>query len=300
MRTPLLLAGLLPLCAFAQNDYFANDPIWRQSSLCNGGGGVGGSCISDKTYNYVLAGDTVANGYTYKKVMRQGTETLYWQGGNPPPPPIYTGTIQFGPEFVAYLRQDGLTIRELQVDIGMEYLVHDFNLNTGDTLPWSTTNWNTDITVGAIDSIQVGTEWRKRFALVNSWAPYLIEGIGSSHGLLEPVSNFFDCGYALECFGLGAVGYYPAPGPDCALAMGTTGPEPMIIDLAVYPNPAMDRLHITGDQPLGPVSLFDAQGRVVAAARAQGSALDLDIHDLPPGLYIASIGNYRMKVIIER
>lgn len=286
------------MCAFAQNDYFANDPTWRQSSLCNDGGGVGGSCISDKTFNYYVSGDSLVNGIVHKKVQQAGTEYLYWQGGNPPPPPLCTGTLAFGPQLVALLRQDGLQM--LMWDGAMDQVLHDFDLAVGDTLPLTVANWNTDITVGAIDSVLVGTEWRKRFALTNSWAPYLIEGIGSSHGLLEPVSNFIDCGYELECFGLGVVGYYPAPGPDCALAMGNPELEAPSINMTAHPNPATDRLSISASQPLGMVQLFDAQGRQVMTAWAQGSALELDIRDLPPGLYIASVGNTRMKVIVER
>lgn len=281
MRTSFLLAFVVPLAATAQNDYFANDPVWRVGSLCNNGGGIGGSCMSDKAYNYFLSGDSLANGYTYKKVMRQGTETVYWQGGNPPPPPMCTGTTQFGPELVALLRQDGQAIFEWQED--MDVLVYDFDLSAGDTLPLSTTNWNNDITVGAIDSIQVGTEWRKRFALVNSWAPYLVEGIGSSHGLLEPISNFFDCGYELECYGLGTTGYYPVQGPDCHLVMGLPTSLEQFEPLQVFPNPTANGIMVVGERPLGTLRFFNAQGGEVLVHTTYAMSAWIDLASLAPG-----------------
>lgn len=298
MRTSFLLAWAVPLAVTAQNDYFANDPVWRVSSLCNNGGGIGGSCMSDRTYNYFLSGDTSANGYTYKKVMRQGTETVYWQGGNPPPPPMCTGTTQFGPELVALLRQDGLAIFEWQED--MEVLVYDFDLNTGDTLPLSTTNWNTDITVGAIDSVLVGTEWRKRFALINSWAPYLVEGVGSSHGLLEPISNFFDCGYELECFGLGNMGYYPAQGPDCHMVMGILPPPVLPAPLHVFPNPANTEVMVVGDRLLGTLRLLDAQGREVLVHAANAPSGRIDLAGLRTGMYVLANATERRILSIVR
>lgn len=298
MKTLFLIVFAVPLAAAAQNDYFANDPVWRVGSLCNNGGGIGGSCMSDKTYNYYLSGDTLANGFTYKKVMRQGTETVYWLGGNPPPPPMCTGTSQFGPELVALLRQDGLAIFEWQED--MDVLVYDFDLNTGDTLPLSTTNWNTDITVGAIDSIQVGTEWRKRFALINSWAPYLVEGIGSSHGLLEPVSNFFDCGYELECFGLGSMGYYPSQGPDCHMAMGLFDPPARPAQFQVFPNPAITGVEVVSDRSLGTVRLFDAQGREVLVHTTNAMSTRIDLEGLGAGMYVLANASERRLVNIER
>lgn len=298
MKTLFLIVFAVPLAAAAQNDYFANDPVWRVGSLCNNGGGIGGSCMSDKTYNYYLSGDTLANGFTYKKVMRQGTETVYWLGGNPPPPPMCTGTSQFGPELVALLRQDGLAIFEWQED--MDVLVYDFDLNTGDTLPLSTTNWNTDITVGAIDSIQVGTEWRKRFALINSWAPYLVEGIGSSHGLLEPVSNFFDCGYELECFGLGSMGYYPSQGPDCHMAMGLFDPPARPAQFQVFPNPATTGIEVVSDRSLGTVRLFDAQGREVLVHTTNAMSTRIGLEGLGAGMYVLANASERRLVNIER
>lgn len=298
MRTSFLLACAVPLAVTAQNDYFANDPVWRVGSLCNNGGGIGGSCMSDKTYNYFLSGDTLANGYTYKKVMRQGMETVYWQGGNPPPPPMCTGTTQFGPELVALLRQDGLAIFEWQED--MEVLVYDFDLNTGDTLPLSTTNWNPDITVGAIDSVLVGTEWRKRFALINSWAPYLVEGVGSSHGLLEPVSNFFDCGYELDCYGLGSTGYYPGQGPDCHMVMGLTAAQERPARFQVFPNPATSRITVVSDRSLGTLRLFDAQGREVIVHTTNSMATGIDLGGLGSGMYVLANATERRMLSIMR
>ena len=136
--------------------------------------------------------------------------------------------------------------RQLRIWINdVDQLLHEFDLVVGQTLPMSYTNWNEDITVLAVDSVLIGTEMRARYELANSWATYLVEGVGSSHGLFEPISNFFDCGYGLDCFGLGAESYYPAAGGSCWLPMGI-GLAPADEVTLVAPNPASDLVVLSG------------------------------------------------------
>ncbi|MBL0044702.1 MAG: T9SS type A sorting domain-containing protein [Flavobacteriales bacterium] len=299
MRTLVLLALGLPFLAHAQNDYLANDPVWTNTAVCGDmGGGGGGMCVSTDTYNYRLDGDSLIGVYTYSKVMRSGSVSLAWQGGPPPPPPACTGTSVYGPQDAGLLRQDGLRLYAWDGD--SDELLYDFDLEVGETLPVTMNNWNTDITVTAIDSLLVGTEWRKRFALANSWAPFLIEGIGSSNGLFEPLSNFLECGYSLDCFGLDTVGYYPGPGPNCSLAMGVAQVSIARSNLTVSPNPVNDMLSISGVDPqhMGFVRLFDVQG----CERLQGALyrenMTLDMSAIPGGVYVLVVGDQRQQVVV--
>ncbi|MBK9176934.1 MAG: T9SS type A sorting domain-containing protein [Flavobacteriales bacterium] len=158
----------------------------------------------------------------------------------------------------------------------------------GQTLPLSYTNWNADITVVAVDSVLIGTAMRARYELGNSWAQYLIEGVGSSHGLFEPLSNFFDCGYTLDCFGLGAEGFYPEDWVGgCELEMGTAQlEEPRVFSIA--PNPSHGNVFIAGLRAGSQVTVSDATGRTVLAQRSSTDRLQLDVSALPNGCYVVT------------
>ena len=233
--TTLLFVPLLTVTGLSAQDYLADGPLWRVRSLC----GVPAPCIATDNYLYFTAGDSVIEGVTYTKVLRQGSVTYNWQA-SPPPLSNCSGTTNYGPDYDVpqLVRQ---VDRQLRIwDGTADVLLHEFDLVVGSTLPQSWTNWNEDITVSAVDSVLVGTEMRARYALQNSWAPYLIEGIGSSHGLFEPISNFFDCGYELECFGLGAESYYPVAGEACGLPMGVADLGRNEEQWTLAPNPASD------------------------------------------------------------
>ncbi len=296
MRKLVLLALALPVLAHAQNDYLANDPVWTATSVCNEGG-FGGSCLTNDHYSYRTAGDTLIGTVAYTKVVRYGTRIYSWVGGNPPPPPICTGGSAYGPALAGLIRQEASAF--YLWDGYDDQLLFDFDLNVGDTLPLSFNNWNTDLVVDALDSIQVGSEWRKRFIISN--VPIeVIEGIGSSNGLFEPVANFFDCGYQLECFGLDTIGYYPGTGPDCSIAMGINAVSLDQSQFEVSPNPVNDVLRISGVDPqhTGFVRLFDVQGCERLHGALYRENMTLDMSAIPGGVYVLVVGDQRQQVVV--
>lgn len=255
-------------------------------SIC----GVPAPCISTDNYNYITAGDSLIMGVTWTKVIRQGYYTLNWQSPNTPDPSCQ-GSYQYGPALhgVKLIRQEGRQLRIWADDA--DQLLYDFDLVVGSTLPLSWNNWNTDITVLAVDSVLIGTELRARYELANSWAQFLVEGVGTSHGLFEPVSNFFDCGYELVCFGLGADAFYPEVGTSCSLIMGlgdATNPTPWTLS----PNPADNVVVIsTNGLAAQDVIVRDVRGRMVMQERlASIPKASLDVSHLPNGCYAVSVG----------
>lgn len=289
MRTTVLLLCTLPFSAMAQIDYFNGDPVWHQRSLCNDGGPLPMYCMSDDNFTYSMAGDSTIAGSVYKKLVRTGVDSLYWMGGNGPG---CNGATPYGPWSAALLRQDGSMI--LQWNGNSDDIVHDFDLAIGDTLPLTTTNWNTDITVSGIDSVWIVNDWRKRFLLSsNSWSPYLIEGVGSAHGLLEPVSNFLECGYSLVCFQLDQ-------GQACDF---TTTVASVTMDRAalnVFPVPTGNVLNIVGERSLGLVQLFDPLGRAAIRLDVRSAQVQLDVQGLPTGTYLLNVGGTTRRVSVQR
>jgi len=291
----LLLSSLIGTAVAAQN-YLANDPVWRVNSTC----GVPAPCIAYDYYNYSTASDSVIQGVTWTKVLRQGLYSLVWQSPNPPDPNCQ-GVHPYGPtadgSYTKLIRQQGRQLRIWADDT--DQLLFDFDLVAGSTLPLSWNNWNTDITVLAVDSVLIGTEMRARYELGNSWAQYLIEGVGSSHGLFEPLSNFFDCGYGLDCFGLGSIGYYPAEGPNCALEMGIAPSAALPANLLV-PNPANDVVRISAAAPWITLEIRDARGAVVLRQHKSVNN-EIAVSMLKPGLYtVHGLGALPLKLIIAR
>lgn len=288
-----LLSSLFGTAVVAQ-DYLANDPIWRQHSLC----AVPVPCIASDVYNYFTAGDSVIDNVTWTKVQRFGYVMYNWQGPQPQGPGC-TGLAPYGPAFHGtwLVRQEARQLR-IWVD-DADQLLYDFDLVVGSTLPLSWNNWNPDITVLAVDSVLIGTEMRARYELGNSWAQYLIEGVGSSHGLFEPLSNFFDCGYGLDCFGLGGIGYYPSEGPDCALEMRIAHSAVMRADL-IAPNPANDVVRISANEPWNAVEIRDARGCVVLR-HPKSATNEMAVSMLTPGHYIVhGLGAVPLRLVIAR
>lgn len=292
--TTMFAATTISAIAMAQ-DYLGNEPVWLQHSVC----AVPAPCIATDAFNYYLTGDSIIQGVTWKKVVREGQFTYMWQA-SPPVGPGCSGTQPYGPEFNGtwLIRQQDRQLR-IWVD-DTDELLHEFDLQVGQTVPLSYTNWNSDITVAAIDYVQIGGETRTRYELSNSWAQYLIEGVGSSNGLFEPLSNFFECGYGLDCFGLGNVSYYPTEWEgSCWMAMGlySKAEEPR---LTLAPNPASLEAVVQGTRAGERIMIKDALGREVISLTSTADRTPVNVSGLAAGLYSVVSGSATMRLLIER
>jgi len=74
-------------------------------------------------------------------------------------------------------------------------------------------------------------------------------------------------------------------------------------ELLAYPNPADDRLWITGTSSGEEVMLMDAMGRMVRTATANEAPTSIDLSDLPAGRYVirvAGTGGLRTMPVVKR
>ncbi len=284
----------------AQNEYFQNNPIWKSYSSC----AWNFPCITNENYNYFLTGDTTINATLYKKVCKKGTGTYFWGDPNPPPPScngsIIYSFINTVPSF--YLRSAG-TQMFIYPTGGPEYLLYDFNLAIGDSLPLTWNNVDSTVTVTAIDSFFTPSGYRKRFTLAgNTWAQYLLEGVGSSRGLIEPLQVPFECGYQLDCYGQNNSAYYPAPGPSCDLMVGEEQVSGIRGQVSVFPNPFADELNVSSYKLQVDVTLYNAIGEIVIRATTNDSNLKLSTFNLKSGIYllrVRSMDEIIMKKVIK-
>ena len=138
---------------------------------------------------YVIDGDITINGYAYKKLIHYAKAYSFQQFATQ----SYFGPIRNIPE-----KKQLVVYSE-----GEDRVLYDFDLSVGDT-----TYCNSDsATVSLIDSVLIGTSYRKRFHLNSikndgmEYFPYqLIEGIGSTNGLFWGPS--FSLGFESYYFAL--------------------------------------------------------------------------------------------------
>ncbi len=193
MNRKLLYAFLITTVLFSAkqgftqvNTYLQNNPVWHVGTSCSFSGP---SCIQNEDYNYYTNGDTVFHTLTYKKIYKKGKGSYSWMASPPIPPGCSGNYYYLGANASYFIRSAGKSMFLRQPSDTSEYLLYDFNLAIGDTLP-NSYNYNNaggkKIQVTAIDSFHTPYGYRKRFAIngTGSGAQYLIEGIGNSHGLV--------------------------------------------------------------------------------------------------------------------
>jgi hypothetical protein len=281
MKTRLLLISLsFTVYLHAQvPDYLSNDPNWRQELW------FGGFMPCLETHNkvYYIAGDSIVNDIAYKKLHSRGEVEYRWMAE--PPPAFCEGSYIFD-HFYHLIRQEDFKL--LIYENGTEYLLYNFDLAVGDTLPYSWNVWD-DVWVTAVESIPVGNEYRKVFSLSDNLGqtPLLIEGVGLTTGLIEPYPNMYPS--SLLCFTLGDTTWYPGYGEVCDLSVRQVD-LPKQKNIVCYPNPVKDKLYVEnpGQSAFSRITFYDLSGRAhqLPLPRAGENPTAIDLSDFPAGFYI--------------
>jgi len=258
---------------------------------------------ADETYSIMLTSDTLINNVTYRKLtipyvqsMSTGTCGGYTSG--------YKGAI----------RQDSSTktVYIVPPSNNTEQLLYDFTLQVGDTVSGYIENSIGSLdTVQSIDSILVGNTYRKRWEINNCYGIYLIEGIGSTYGLIEPspgcVTDLAD--YSLTCFNQENQTLLPDTNTSCLLISSLYSLKKPIIDVSFYPNPFANQTTIKTNKNLKNASLIikNYQGQtVLLLENINGKTVMLNRNGLSTGIYLVSltqnkelIGTYRLVVTTD-
>jgi len=280
------------------------------------------SCFGDfffQNVKYRLAGDTLANGRIYKKVMAHGS-------GIP---------FSFIPDSAVYkscLREEAGKVMVIEKGFIAEHILYDFNKQAGDTIRFyrPSGNFNLGVLPGYVtgkvyktDQITMFGITRKRLFIhdpfmvnqlppqvlsqLDSQADVWIEGLGSRTGLFQRMPEWGIVGpqpYLLACVeNNGALIYqnntgYPAdPGEPCFIIPedGGTGEDTLITllrnastgALRLFPNPAADQFTIGPIENAGAVRLFDMTGKEVVLTNPSfyNGYVKAEITGLPSGIY---------------
>ncbi len=145
------------------------------------------TCLCSK-YQYTLYGDTTVGNFTYKKIHRGWEDFDEFE-------PTDSG-------YLGALRQDipNKRVYYLIPNTTIDTLLYDYNLSLGTILPTTFVYEQSNATVTDIDSILIGINYHKVYQIGNI-GQSLIEGIGSTAGLIEMI-NQFEINYQLKCYSL--------------------------------------------------------------------------------------------------
>ena len=218
---------------------------------------------------YRLEGDTLINIHTYKK--------------------IYMGEYHGG------LREENKIVYYLPADSLNEQLLYNFNLNVGDSLFNSYTEYGIlneidTLSVFGIDSVLCEDgNYHKQFRIgypgtMGNGGEYIIEGIGSIHGLLTPMYvGSVSGGPRLNCtYGDNGM-VYQLSGAFCYTEAAENTVEK---NVHLYPNPASTYFAINSIKPITSIRIYSLIGVLV---KSEMYTNIIDINDLLNGLYCIEI-----------
>ncbi|HEX7412894.1 MAG TPA: T9SS type A sorting domain-containing protein, partial [Bacteroidia bacterium] len=200
-----------------------------------------------------------------------------------------------------------------------EDLLYDFSLHIGDTLKTyytSPVTYPPPVIVSAIDSILIGTSYRKRWTI--SPASYTtivinkqIEGIGSTSGLFNWMMESNTSGQPvayLTCFSKNNQTFYPYYSISTSCQQVTTGIQQYANsnEVSIYPNPASSSLQVTssGNIQNTTLQITDMLGNTVKQSIIYNPTSIISVADLSEGIYNISIssneGVVNKRVVIVR
>lgn len=226
-----------------------------------------------------LEGDTVFDAITYMKVFKTENENLtQW---------TYYGAIREDIQRKVFL--------QYAYTINNERLLYDFNIVPGDSLLlMGNPNYYFLDSVGTV-TLETGEQRKsymlhcKIFPCTETW----IEGIGSiTFGVMS--SGF--CGAVgddpnmLCAWENDSLKYHWSDYPDCFVLTGINDLSQDINSIKIYPNPAIDKITITGliatrEEII--VSIFTINGEAMLNQKIRNSEqLEIDVSRLAKGIYI--------------
>jgi hypothetical protein len=301
---PIFIFFGLYLNSYSQTAIYQQFPtsnaIWREYSYAYGYQTSSSSCSE---YQNEIAGDTVVGIYTYHKIWYSGKYYAFSFCHYP--------SYMYTPTYFSYYngayREDTLNrkVFYLAPDSISETLLYDFDLNLGDTLPktyFNTSNiyYNYYVTniVTSIDSILIDGKYHKRFE-ISSWDwstffhpyAYLIEGIGSTFGLLGCLrpDPEIPIGSTLLCFKQNGLTVFPDSTYQCDIISSIKDNEIYKEHyIQIFPNPfnLTAEISFLKNYKTIDLTLFDLQGKIIKSKTYKDlNKINLDRLEIENGIY---------------
>ena len=251
---------------------------WYDYKLC-------GPNQPNASYQYCFTGDTTINSIVYSKLFTSG----------------YTQCLHLG--FMGSLRNDSVNqkVYFIEADSSNEKLLYDFNPAIGDTVPQLYPA--SFITVGYIDTVVIDGLSRKRIYhdfLPASLGPFIIEGIGSTNGLLAQI-DAGETRFDLICFSHENRLIFPDTATTCSIYDDIN--QINFNSETIIPNPIHEQSLLSSKKIINQINLFNIEGNNVANYIVNSKTYILDRGQLKNGVYFLEIlyddNSFRfIKVII--
>lgn len=248
-------------------------------------------CYND--YQYRVNGDTIISSTTYTKVYKEGL----WLDCSQ----YCSSTPTFYSIYMGGMRNDTLNKRVYFRNGSGEILLYNFNLNIGDT----TMNCSGSIT--AIDSVLVGSNFRKRFTTSNS--DVIIEGVGSvaSGGFSDLLQPY--CGTTLSpnifftCFTDG-LHSYPSSSSCTPIVSSVNNLSLLKNGIFVSPNPIQNEglIKLSNESSIiKSLDIMSCAGNIVKTYQSVSTnKFKIFRDDLKPGLYIIKIRTMQGEIFLTK
>lgn len=267
--------------------------VWRENHFL----AAYGYFADTDNYQKFMQGDTIIGDHLYHKIYQSGyVESYSYQSGS-------TKRRYYDDKYLYSIREDSAK-RIYLFSSNKEFLVYDFNLNLGDTLPaMYAFPKDYKFVVGEIDSVLVLDSYHKRYRM-GSYGTYgsfdLIEGMGSTFGLAKGYSIYPNNMTTLLSFKQDGKSAYPN-GVECNLI--PTGIDELNLqnEIQIFPNPSTGIINISNlpDRPLK-LQLFNMLGKLVYETQIQAINYSLNLDFMPRGIYLLKVNDKNKSIVFEK
>lgn len=304
----LLILSLFPFFFINAQQNFpspSESPFWTEShstlwtcSYSNDCNGYYCECITPVYYK----SDTIINGLKYNRLYSRGICHAIWAGGPPVGCPF---TFEYSnPETLfALIRQDTIDKIVYLWDGERDTLLYDFkNILVGQLYPQTYTNlFHDELVVVSEDSILLDNFYIKKWNLgmkineiiYDSAFASIIEGIGSSFGILANLVPPFENNDQLLCFSKNDFVLFPDSTYDCDKTVIVSELE-IEQNFSIYPNPATRILTIETEYVYKKscfLSIINITGTEMFSQEIKETTTKIDVSTLAQGIYIVRVRN---------
>lgn len=261
---------------FPYNNAYWNEVTWMQYN----------TDIVYTHFDEYVDGDTIVNGKSYIKIRTSGGYKSHALGSD-----VYWSSYD---DFECLLRDDTIAHKvyvSFPPDYGTDTLFYDFTAKQGQYVGWGLPVQDS-CWVYAIDSVLVGNSYRKQLIIARSKSrpsiyDSIVEGIGSSEGLLAGITIPFESVGWLNCFDNYSENIVYPRGDSCQrYYLSVPKIKNQSAALTLYPNPGNGHYTFELNAPIaGTIEIYDVTGRMIYQTALQPEKTEINIDAQPAGIY---------------